>query len=162
MCDRCDPNYHGGGKYDPKRSSGSYAQDAEECGKQGDLEGALANWSFAILAARTESIPGNLALRYVDRANLHAEMGNIVLAEADFSEAESCAHEHRNSKTWYDEYVDRDDSNTFVKIAPLLVVYQRRAEMYEELGRHEEAELDWQKYKELSDMGTIHSNSAQD
>ena len=27
VCDRCDPNYHGGGRYDPKRSSQSYAQE---------------------------------------------------------------------------------------------------------------------------------------
>ena len=161
-CDRCDPNYHGGGRYDPKRSSTSYAQDAEEYGKQGDLEEALANWSFAIQAARTENGPSNLAFWYVRRATLHAEMGNIVLADADFSEAESFAHEHRNSKTWYDEYVGRDDSNTWFKMAPLLVVHEERAKMYEEIGRHEEASLDQQKLKELIDKGMNHSKSAQD
>ena len=145
VCDRCDPNYHGGGKYDPKRSSGSYAQDAEECGKQGDLEGALANWSFAILAARTESIPGHLAFWYVSRADLHAEMGNVGLAEADFAEAESIC----------------EVGGTLTSVASKFM-YQRRAEMYEALGRLGDAELDRRKAQEVNDNLTAGSSSSQD
>ena len=91
-CDRCDPNYHSGGSFDPKQGSHFYAKRAEERGKRGDLERALTNWSFAIHAAKTEKVPGQLAGWYVYRAKTHAEKGSIDLAEADFSEAENiCA-----------------------------------------------------------------------
>ena len=91
-CDRCDPNYHSGGSFDPKQGSHFYAKRAEECGKRGDLERALTNWSFAIHAAKTEKVPGQLAGWCVYRAKTHAEKGSIDLAEADFSEAENiCA-----------------------------------------------------------------------
>ena len=162
VCDRCHDDIHGKlgiGRFNREQDSQFYWDRAEENREEGNLEAALADYFFAIHLAKTENRPGKLATLHVYRAIVHAEMDNIDLAEADFSDAESFAHEHRNSKTWYDEHIGRD---TFVKIGPLLVVHQRRAEMYEELGRHEEAELDWQKYKELSDMGTIHSNSAQD
>ena len=92
VCDRCDPNFHSGGRYDPKQGSLFYAKRANERGDQEDLEGALEDWSFAIHAARKENTPGQLASWYVYRAKVHAEMGNIDLAKADFSEAENvCA-----------------------------------------------------------------------
>ncbi len=89
VCDRCDANFHKGGRYDPKRNSGFYVKRAAECDKRGDLEEALVNWSFAIHAARTENNPGLLSMWHSSRAGIHAKMGNSGLAEADFSEAEN-------------------------------------------------------------------------
>ena len=133
-CDRCDPNYHGGGKYDPKRSSLSYAQNAQECGKQGDLEGALAHWSFAIHASRKENTPGQLAAWHTYRAAVHAEMGNIDLAEADFSEAESIC-----------------EGGGLLTTGASLFMHQERAMMYDAIGQRDKADLDYQKAGEVKD-----------
>lgn len=160
-CDRCDPNYHGGGRYDPKRSSLSYAQRAYERGSQGDLEGALTDWSFAIHAAKREpeystfTSPWVVSL-YIDRACIHFKMGNIKLAEYDFSAVENLFDLNgtyhmddaflRYRKRWNQipALYSRD-------LRELAEMHQKRAEMYEELGCPEKAEFDRQKAKELND-----------
>lgn len=154
VCDRCHDDIHSKlqiGRFNRGQDSSSYAKRAEEFRKYGNLEAALADLFFAVHVAKTENNPDLLARWHTHRAAVHAEMGNIDLAEADFSDAESFAHEHRNSKTWYDEYVGRDDSNTILKILPLLAVHAERAKMYEDIGRPEDAELDRQKMQELQD-----------
>lgn len=118
-CDRCDPNYHSGGRYDPKQSSLFYAQRADERGNKGDFEGALMNWSFAIHAAKTENIPGQLAAWHTYRATVHAEIGNTDLAEADFLEAENII----------------EGGGLFTETA-LDFMRRERTKMYEELGEN--------------------------
>ncbi len=141
VCDRCDPNFHSGGRYDPKQNSLFYAQRADERVSQGDLEGALEDWSFAVHAARKESPQGQLAGWYVYRAKIHAEMGNIDLAEVDFSTAESIC-----------------EGGGLLTAVASLFMYQERAKMYDELACPDKAELDRQKAKELKDNTSADSN----
>ena len=139
VCDYCDPDFHSGGGYDPKQSSEFYKERAVALSNQGDLEGALTEWTFAIYSATTKGESGWSIEHMVERARVHAELNNIGLAEEDFAEAEKLAHEYRG------------DSDLIMDIYPLSVVYQRRAEMYEELDRPEEAEIARQKCKKLFD-----------
>ena len=172
MCDRCDPNYHGGGRYDSKRSSLSYAQDAEECGKQGDLEGALANWSFAIHAAKREpeystfTAPWMVSL-YIDRACIHFKMGNIKPAEDDFAAVENLfdldgSYDMDDAFLRYRKRWNQIPALYSRDLRELADMHQRRAEMYEELGCPKRAELDRQKASELNNKFVGGSNSNQD
>ena len=157
VCDFCDHDAHaaiGVGGFDSKHDSQFYADRAEDHLKRGELEPALADWFFAIHREKAENTPEkmnkwNMTVWYVKRAKVHAELGTVDLAEADFSVAELFAHEHRNYRTWYDKYTGQDDSNTPIKVIPLLTVYDERSNMYESLGRHEEAEVDRQKLGDL-------------
>ena len=153
VCDRCDPDFHGGGRYDPKKDFLFYSQRAQELGDQDDFKGALCEWTFAIHSVKTkqdplwEAVPGARELLTVEclvqRAKVHAEMGNIDLAEADFAEAE----------------VICEGDWQFVNFK-LKDLYEERAKMYEGIDRYEEAELDRQKAKELKDKMAAPSNPA--
>lgn len=116
VCDRCDPNFHSGGRYDPKQNGLFYAQRADERGSQGDLERALEDWSFAIHAERKENTPGQLASWYVYRAKVHAEMGNIDLAEADFSEAENVCADGGLATSIASEFMHRERAKMYDKL----------------------------------------------
>ena len=170
VCDKCDHDAHaaiGVGGFDSKHGSQFYAERAEDHLERGELEPALSDWFFAIHREKAENTPEkmnkwNMTVWYVQRATVHAKLGDVDLAEVDFAEAETFAREHRNYKSWYDKYTGQDDSDTILRTLPLLAVYQERAKMYESLGRHEEAEVDRQKAKELKDMMAAPSNPAQD
>ncbi len=136
VCDYCDPDFHRGGRYDPKLDGQSYANRAKELGDQRDFEGALVEWTFAIHSARTKGrVDWNFYINCMGRAKVHAEMGNVELAEADFAEAEAICEGEPTS----------GDPRT----ALLSQFHDERANMYESRGRHKEAELYRKKAKDL-------------
>ena len=137
VCDRCHDDIHSKlriGRFNRNQDSLSYAKRAEELHKEGDLEAALADYFYAIHIAKTENRPGQLAIWHTYRAAVHAEMGNIDLAEADFSVAESIC-----------------EAGGLLTAVASLWMYQGRATMYDVLGYHDKADLDYQKAQEVKD-----------
>ena len=137
VCNRCHDDIHsklGIGPFNRNQDSLSYAERAEEFHKEGNLEAALAEYFLAIHVAKTEDFPGKMALWHTSRATVHEEMGNIDLAEADFSAAQSIC-----------------EGGGLLTTYALLYMYQKRAMMYETLGRHDKADLDYQKAQEVRD-----------
>ncbi|MDE2787282.1 MAG: helicase-related protein [Chloroflexota bacterium] len=122
VCDRCHDDIHGKlgiGRFNRNQDSLSYAKRAEEFHEEGNLEAALADYFFAIHVAKTENRPGQLAAWHTYRATVHAEMGNIDLAEADFSEAENIC-----------------EGGGSLTQAALDFMRRERTKMYEELGEN--------------------------
>lgn len=137
VCDRCHDDIHrklGISRFNRNQDSLSYAKRAEEFYKEGNLEAALADYFFAIHVAKAENRPGQLAFWHTYRAAVHAEIGNIDLAEADFSAAESIC-----------------EAGGLLTAFASLFMHQERAKMYDVLGFHDKADLDYQKAQEVKD-----------
>ena len=138
VCDRCHDDIHSKlriGRFNRNQDSLSYAKRAEEFHKDGNLEAALADYFFAIHAAKKENRPGQLAMWHTYRAAVHSEMGNIELAEADFSAAESIC-----------------DGGGLLTAVASLFMYQERAMMYDGLGYHDKADIDYQNAQGVKDI----------
>ena len=148
VCDACHDDIHADksiGNYNSKQDSQFYWTRAEEHRNEGNLEAALADYFFAIHSAKTDSPDRWLPLLYSERARVHYAMGNVDMAEGDFSAVEElCAA----GGQWF--------------TTALAYMNKQRAEMYEDLGRLDEAERDRQKAKELNDKFAAGSNSNQD
>ncbi len=138
VCDRCHDDIHSKlriGRFNRNQDSLSYAKRAEEFHKDGNLEAALADYFFAIHAAKKENRPGQLAMWHTYRAAVHSEMGNIDLAEVDFSAAESIC-----------------DGGGLLTAVASLFMYQERARMYDGLGYHDKADIDYQNAQGVKDI----------
>lgn len=123
--------------------SSLYANRASAFRKAGRSDDALSDYSIAIHLTEDDNYSGFL---YLMRASIHIELGSIESSKADFASIETKIS---------------PDSDSF-GIVILCGMYERRAKMYEELGCHDEAELDRQKAKELNDKIAARSNSNQD
>ena len=135
VCDYCHDDAHnaiGAGRFDPNQDSQFYRKRADEHCKAGNLDAALADCFFAIHQAKTDSPHIELPFLYILRAFIHYGMGNINLAEDDFSAVENL-------------FQAGDQLFT----TPLTFMHQERAKMYEKLGYHDKAALDYQRAEEL-------------
>lgn len=146
VCDYCHDDVH-----DPVfagRDSWFYIRRADEHGKDGNLEAALADYWLAIYAWKPNGVGiNNVALpyTYMNRGGIHYRMGNIEFAYADFAEVDTLLGSGEGS----------------LGLPPIYQAgtYRARAKVYEELGHHDKAELDRQKAKELKDIITAGSNA---
>ncbi len=108
--------------------------------KAGRLEDSLSDYSTAI---HSNTSAWSLGFLHIMRASVHIKLGNIELAEADFATIETAI---KTGHKFWDEMILGD-------------MYERRAEMYEELGGQDAAELDRQKAKELNDKMEVGRNA---
>ena len=175
VCDYCHEDVHsaiGVARHGGQENYQSYWDRAYELREEGDLEAALSNLYLAIHLAKRDH---ELSFRsswvvslYIDRACMNFEAGNVKFAEDDFKTVENLFDLDENYDTG-DAYFMR--LRRFWNLIPDLYsrnlralgeMHQKRAEMYEELGCSDKAELDRQKSKELNDKIAARSNSNQD
>ena len=131
VCYACHDDIHADksiGNYNSKQDSQFYWTRAEEHHKEDSLEAALADYFFAIHKAKTDSPNMFLPLLYSERARVHYAMGNVDMAEGDFAAVEDL---FAAGGQWF--------------TSALAYMHEKRAEMYEDLGRSGEAELDLKK-----------------